>query len=92
MDDLISRAALKSGICAECTLVGDNCLGADCDLDIIYHIEHAPTVDAIPVEWLRKRMQAPLVTDANPFVYVLEAWEHDNNHSPTCCPDYCDIK
>lgn len=47
--------------------------------------------DAIPVEWLREKMKKPLITSANPFDYVLDAWEQDNNHSTTCGPDYCDI-
>lgn len=53
---------------------------------------NAPTIDAIPVEWLRE------IADGNDFVtgraarLILHAWEQDNNPSPTCGPDYCDIK
>lgn len=50
-----------------------------------------PAVEAIPVEWLREKMKKPLITSANPFDYVLDAWEQDNNPSATCGPDYCDI-
>jgi hypothetical protein len=59
--------------------------------DAMNDVDSAPTIDAIPVEWLREKMQKPLITSANPFDYVLEAWEQDNSHSPNCGPDYCDI-
>lgn len=59
--------------------------------DAMNDVDSAPTIDAIPVEWLREKMQKPLITSANPFDYVLEAWEQDNNPSPTCGPDYCDV-
>ena len=38
------------------------------------HVEDAPTVEAIPLEWLRDKMQKPRVTVANPFGYVLAEW------------------
>ena len=37
-------------------------------------VQEAPTVDAIPVDWLLERAQQPLVTDSNPFGFVLEEW------------------
>jgi len=37
-------------------------------------IINAPTVDAIPVGWLREKMQKPQMTCANPFGYVLAEW------------------
>jgi hypothetical protein len=37
-------------------------------------IENAPTVDAIPVEWLREKMLRPQMTDGNPFGFVLAEW------------------
>lgn len=37
-------------------------------------IADAPTVDAIPVEWMREKMQKPQMTCANPFSYVLAEW------------------
>lgn len=89
---LIDADALRAATCAECALKGEKCLGDDCDWDSIYHIDHAPTVDAIPVEWLREKMKTPLITSANPFDYVLDAWEQENNPSPTCGPDYCEIE
>lgn len=46
--DLIDRDKLKHGLCVECTLYPDNCLGENCDWGSIYHIEHAPAV--IPAE------------------------------------------
>lgn len=37
-------------------------------------VDAAPTVDAIPVEWLREKMQKPQMTCVNPFGYVLAEW------------------
>lgn len=59
--------------------------------DAMNDVDSAPTIDAIPVEWLQEKMKRPLITSANPFDYVLEAWEQENGHSPTCGPDYCNI-
>ena len=42
-------------------------------------ITDAPTVDAIPVEWLREKAQTPCMSCDNPFDYVLTAWEEENN-------------
>jgi len=44
---LIDADALKAGLCAECELNGERCLGENCDWNSIYHIDHAPTVDAL---------------------------------------------
>ena len=54
---LIDADALRDGICAECTLNGEKCLGDDCDWDAIGHIKEAPTINAVPVEWLKRRME-----------------------------------
>ena len=40
-------------------------------------LEDAPTIDAIPVEWLHEKMQEPLMTSSNPFVYVMAEWEKE---------------
>lgn len=45
---LIDADALRAGTCAECALVGEKCLGDECDWDSIKHIDEAPTVDAVP--------------------------------------------
>ena len=37
-------------------------------------IANMPTVDAIPVEWLKDKMQKPQMTDGNPFGFVLAEW------------------
>ncbi len=37
-------------------------------------ITDAPTIDAIPVEWLREKMREPQMTDGNPFGFVLDEW------------------
>jgi len=49
---LIDANALKESICATCTLYPHMCLekrGAECDWDSIYHINDAPTIDAVEV-------------------------------------------
>lgn len=46
---LIDADALRHSHCVECTLYPYKCLGKDCDWGSIYHIDHAPTVDAEPV-------------------------------------------
>ena len=90
MADLISRAAAKFQACN--WSVKPNAVIYDGIKEVIKsQLDMAPTIDAIPVEWLREKMQKPLITSANPFDYVLEAWEQENGHSPTCDPDYCNI-
>lgn len=42
--------------------------------DCLTDIDNAPTIDAIPVEWLEEKMQKPQMTCANPFGYVLAEW------------------
>lgn len=51
------------------------------------------TADAVPVEWLREKMMMDAYNEKLSISAenVLEAWEQDNNPSPTCGPDYCDI-
>ncbi len=40
----------------------------------ISDVANAPTIDAIPVEWLREKMLKPQMTDGNPFGFVLAEW------------------
>lgn len=54
---LIDADELRKGICAECTLYDHetgvcNIPGGECDWDSIYHIDHARTVEAIPIDWI----------------------------------------
>lgn len=42
--------------------------------ECLQDIADAPTIDAIPVEWLRDKTQKSRATDANPFGYVLAEW------------------
>ena len=37
-------------------------------------IRDAPTIDAIPVEWMKDKMQKPQTTCMNPFGFVLAEW------------------
>ena len=52
---LIDGDELRHSHCVECTLYPDKCLGKDCDWGSIYHIDHAPTVEAIPISWLQTK-------------------------------------
>ena len=42
--------------------------------DALPIIDAAPTIDAIPVEWMREKMMRPQMTDGNPFGFVLAEW------------------
>ena len=88
---LIDADALKHSHCVECTLYPDNCLGKECDWGEIYHIDHAPTVDAEPVRhgrWYR----APLEQVGHPnFIYMMRrcsecggVFDRKTNYCPSC--------
>ena len=78
---LIDADALRAGTCAECALVGEKCLGDECDWDSIKHIDEAPTIDAIPVVWLkgiRDIMQKQSSRAAADLLSrVIEMWENE---------------
>ena len=40
-------------------------------------LAEAPTIDAIPVGWLREKMKTPTMTCANPFDYVFCEWMNE---------------
>ena len=42
--------------------------------DAIQMVIDAPTIPAIPVGWLKDKMQRPQMTDGNPFGFVLAEW------------------
>ena len=47
---LIDADALRKSHCAECYYYNtDHCMGDKCDTACVYHIDHAPTVEAVPV-------------------------------------------
>ena len=48
---LIDADALKLSHCKECALYPDKCMGKDCDLGAIIHINEMPTVDLEP-QWI----------------------------------------
>ena len=56
MTRLIDADALRKSHCAECYYYNtDHCMGDECDSACVYHIDHAPTVEAVPVvhgHWL----------------------------------------
>lgn len=43
-------------------------------ISIEHKIDAALTIPAIPVEWLREKMQKPQTTCVNPFGFVLDEW------------------
>lgn len=67
---LIDKEALKASIRAKFKELPDRC-------EINEVINAAPTIHAIPVEWLREKMKTPCMTCANPFDYVLVAWQDE---------------
>lgn len=45
--------------------------------DCLTDIDNAPTIDAIPVEWLKAMADKPAATCGNPYQYVLDAWQEE---------------
>lgn len=43
---------------------------------------YAPTINAIPPEWLLQKSKQPLTTDGNPFEYVLGEWQDEQEANP----------
>ena len=74
--DMISRAAA-----IECAIDAiddwDGGWNPNRETVIRKYFEELPAVDAIPVDWLRKKMQKPLMTCDNPFDYVLSTWQDE---------------
>jgi hypothetical protein len=75
---LVDADALKAEFDKNCAMECACCDNATCN-----HVRNAvgcglvdaaPTIDAIPVEWMREKMQKPQMTCANPFGYVLAEW------------------
>lgn len=71
MADLIPRAAAIEAFDDDRV---DRNYGDVSPESVIKVIEAIPAVDAVPVEWLRDKMQKSCATDANPFGYVLAEW------------------
>ena len=75
--DCDRRKGLKNGKVRFCYEIGDApCRACDIGDTIEYFLDEdiAPTIPAIPVEWLREKMQKPQTTCANPFGFVLAEW------------------
>ena len=67
MNKLIDAEALKESVRKKFTAIPDRC-------EVNELVNAAPTIDAIPVEWLREKMKTPTMTCANPFDYVFCEW------------------
>ena len=66
-DRLISADALKVSVRKKFKDLPSRC-------EINGLVNAAPTIDAIPVEWLREMMHKPQMTRGNPFGFVLAEW------------------
>lgn len=74
MSRLIDKDALEDAVQCMINIMeshGVDMMAASIPVAII---KGAPTVDAVPVEWLKERMQKPQTTCANPFGFVLTEW------------------
>lgn len=54
---LIDADKLKLGLCRECSLYPKDCLKEECDWNSIAHINMEPTVEAIPVWFVEKKIK-----------------------------------
>lgn len=59
--DALKEAMYQNGGCGICSM----------------YVDDAPTIDAIPVVWLREKMKTPIMTCANPFDYVFCEWMNE---------------
>ena len=64
---LIDAEQLKQAVRKKFPALPDRC-------EINELVNAAPTVEAIPLEWLNDRMQKPQITCSNPFGFVLAEW------------------
>ena len=58
----------------------DKCMGKDCDMGAIIHINAMPTVDAIPIEWIekqRKSMKKGSDREQN-LKWLLDEWREEH--------------
>lgn len=64
---LIDAEQLKQAVRKKFPELADRC-------EINELVNAAPTVEAIPLEWLNDKMQKPQITCRNPFGFVLAEW------------------
>jgi hypothetical protein len=64
---LIDAEQLKQAVRKKFPELADRC-------EINELVNAAPTVEAIPLEWLNDKMQKPQITCGNPFGFVLAEW------------------
>ena len=63
----IDAEQLKQAVRKKFLALADRC-------EINELVNAAPTVEAIPLEWLNDKMQKPQITCDNPFGFVLAEW------------------
>lgn len=91
---LIDADKLRLSHCKECTLYPDKCLEENCDWGSIYHIDHAKTIDAIPISWIEKKIadikETPNSDDigccyqiniSEVWGWLLEDWREENERN-----------
>lgn len=64
---LIDAEKLKQAVRKKFPALADRC-------EINELVNAVPTVEAVPLEWLREKMQRPQMTCVNPFGFVLAEW------------------
>ena len=64
---LIDAEGLKRAVREKFPALPDRC-------EINELVNAAPTVEAIPLEWINDKMQKPQITCDNPFGFVLAEW------------------
>ena len=64
---MIDAEQLKQAVRKKFSALADRC-------EINELVNAAPTVEAIPLEWLNDKMQKPQITCDNPFGFVLAEW------------------
>ena len=64
---LIDAEKLKRAVRKKFPALPDRC-------EINELVNAAPTVEAVPLEWLNDKMQKPQMTCDNPFGFVLAEW------------------
>lgn len=64
---LIDAEKLKQAVRKKFPALADRC-------EINELVNAVPTVEAVPLKWLREKMQRPQMTCVNPFGFVLAEW------------------
>lgn len=76
---LIDGDELRLSHCKECTLYPDKCLKDKCDVGCIYHINVAPTIQAIPIDWLLSTGMMMIDNESRTQLFkLINYWRKEN--------------